>query len=76
MNIESIIMELEQERDRIGQAISLLKGNRSSAGSGKAAVADGRSSGGRRGRMSPAARKRLSELMKKRWAERRKAKRA
>ena len=76
MDIESIISELEQERDRISQAISLLRGNRGVPGLGKAAASNGRTANGRRGRMSPAARKRLSEMMKKRWAERRKAKRA
>lgn len=72
MDIERIIEELEQERDRISQAISLLKGANSSASARKVSTANGRSGKQRRSGMSPAARKRLSEIMKKRWAKRRK----
>jgi hypothetical protein len=71
LDIERIVTELEQERDRISQAIASLKRVNSSGGARKSAAGKGRSIGQRRGGMSAAARKRLSEMMKKRWAERR-----
>lgn len=68
MDIDRIVGELEQERDRIDRAIAYLKGT----GNGTKAAGNGRSAP-RRGRgMSAAGRKRISEMMKKRWAERRK----
>jgi hypothetical protein len=72
LDIERIVAELEQERDRISKAIASLKGVNSSGSARKSAAGKGRSGRQRRGGMSPAARKRLSEMMKKRWAERRK----
>ncbi len=72
MDIERIVGELEQERDRIQRAIASLKGAGISGNGRKMAAGNGRSAPRRRGGMSPAARKRLSLLMKKRWAERRK----
>ena len=72
MNIERIVAELEQERDRISQAIASLKGINFSDSARKSAAVNGRSARQRRGGMSAAARKRLSDTMKKRWAERRK----
>ena len=62
LDLDRIVSELEGERDRVSQAIALLKGAASSAAGSKP----------RRRGMTPAGRKRLSELMKKRWAERRK----
>jgi hypothetical protein len=70
LNIERIVEELEQERDRISQAITLLKGVNSPGSARK--TANGESARQRRGGMSAAAKKRLSEMMKKRWAEKRK----
>ena len=70
MDLERIVSELEEERDRVSQAIALLKGAGRSARLGAAADAAG--SRPRQGGMTPAGRRRLSELMKKRWAERRK----
>ena len=82
MDIQSVLSQLEAERDRVSQAIAALE------------QLQGISSKPRRGRppknsqsagvismpkkrtMSPAARKRISEMMKKRWAERRKKNRA
>ena len=72
MDIERIVEQLEQERDRISQAIASLKGVNSSGTARKSVAGNGRSGRQRRGGMSAAARKRLSEMMKKRWAERRK----
>ncbi len=72
MDIDRIVAELEHERERINQAIGLLKGVRSSGKSRNVAAANGRTGTRRRRGMSAAARKRISEMMKKRWAERRK----
>jgi hypothetical protein len=72
LDIERIVAELEEERDRINQAIALLKGVNSSGSTRKSGARNGRSGRQQRGGMSAAARKRLSEMMKKRWAERRK----
>jgi hypothetical protein len=72
LDIERIVAELEQERDRISQAIASLKGVNSSGSTRKSVAGNGRSGRQRRGGMSAAARKRLSQMMKKRWAEKRK----
>jgi hypothetical protein len=72
LDIERIVGELEQERDRIDRAIASLKGAGMFGSTRKIAAANGRSSSRRRSRMSPTARKRISEMMKKRWAEQRK----
>ena len=72
MDIERIVAELEQERDRINQAIASLKGVNSPGSARKIVAANRKSGRQRRGGMSAAARKRLSEMMKKRWAEKRK----
>lgn len=72
MDIERIVEELQQERDRISHAITLLRGVNSPGSARKIAAADGGSLRQRRSGMSAAARKRLSEMMKKRWAEKRK----
>ena len=70
MDLDKIVTELEEERDRVGRAIDLLKGISSSGIARKASARI--SNRQRRGGMTPAGRKRLSQLMKKRWAERRK----
>ena len=72
MDIERIVAELEQERDRINQAIASLKGINSYGSTRKSTAGNGRSGRQLRGGMSAGARKRLSETMKKRWAEKRK----
>ncbi len=64
MDIEAIVRELEAERDRISNAVSLLQGNTGG---------DGRRKGRKKRRMSAAGRKRISDAMKKRWAARKKA---
>jgi exonuclease VII small subunit len=57
LDTESIIANLEAERDRLDQAIAALKGRKS------------KTSNGRRGRhLSAAAKKRISDAQKKRWA--------
>jgi len=63
LDIQSLLAELKQERDRIEQAISALEGlGGTRKGPGK----------GRRGRrhMSADARARISKAMKLRWAQR------
>jgi exonuclease VII small subunit len=64
LDTQTIIAELERERDRLDQAIAALR----RAGNGTARI-------GRRGRrrLSAAARRRISEGMKKKWAARKKA---
>jgi hypothetical protein len=65
-------MELEQERDRLSQAIDALSTSKSSSVTPKTAARNSEGSTRRRGGITPAGRKRLSEMMKKRWAARRK----
>ena len=72
LDIGRIVAELEQERDRINQAIASLKGINSYGSTRKSTAGNGRSGRQLRGGMSAGARKRLSETMKKRWAEKRK----
>jgi hypothetical protein len=76
LELDRIVAELEEERDRLDQAITLLRELDHTATARKAIVTNGRVSTRSRARgLTPAGRKRLSELMKKRWAERkRKAK--
>ena len=75
MDLEKIVAELEQERDRLNQAIAVLKEHNPPAAARKTAAGNGEVSGARRGGgLTPAGRRRLSKLMKQRWAERRKAK--
>ncbi|HEY2390216.1 MAG TPA: hypothetical protein VGK22_03510 [Candidatus Angelobacter sp.] len=68
MDTQSIIAELEAERDRLNSAIAALRGRpiRTLTLSGKP---DGRR---RKRTLSAAARKKIGEAMKKRWAERKK----
>ncbi|HEY4900246.1 MAG TPA: hypothetical protein VIH91_05430 [Terriglobales bacterium] len=75
MDIQQIVSDLKQERDRIDSAIRALEGTgKSGRGPGRP-PGSGASKGKKRRTMSPAARKRISEMMKLRWAERkRKAK--
>ena len=67
MDTETIIAELEAERDRIERAIAVLQGKKRGAGRPAGAT------DGRRRRLSAAARKRISDGMKKRWAARKRA---
>jgi hypothetical protein len=71
-DLEKIVAELEQERDRLNQAIALLKERNFPANARKTATGHGSGSVARRGRgLTAAGRKRMSELVKKRRAERR-----
>jgi hypothetical protein len=69
MDIQQILSDLKNERDRIDAAIRALEGGKSGRGPGRPA---GSGSGRKRRTMSAAARKRISEMMKLRWAERKK----
>ena len=72
MDIQQIVTDLKQERDRIDSAIRALEGSgKSGRGPGRP-KGSGATKGGKRRTMSPAARKRISEMMKLRWAERKK----
>ena len=68
MDIQSIIADLQEERDRLQQAIDTLAGTTGSTSNG---VRRGRKPGRH---MSADARRRIGLAMKKRWAERKKGK--
>jgi hypothetical protein len=72
LDLDRIVRELEEERDRLSRAITLLKGVNTPGVTRRAGASSATGPKRRRGGMTPAGRKRLSELMKKRWAERRK----
>jgi len=63
LDIQTIIAELEAERDRLSNAITALRGNASAPRNGRR---------GKR-RLTAAARKRISDAMKARWAKQKKA---
>jgi hypothetical protein len=67
MGVESILEELEAERERVGKAIAILRG---SSVNGRRFLGSVRR---RRRPLSVAAKRRISQGMKKRWAERKKA---
>jgi hypothetical protein len=67
LDIQRLLAELKQERDRIQQAINALEGL---GGGVKTKTARGRK--GRR-HMSADARARISAAMRKRWAQRKKS---
>jgi hypothetical protein len=67
MNLQAIVNELREERDRLQQAIDALERITNSTTS--AAKPAGRKPGRH---MSAAARARISAAMKKRWAKRKK----
>ena len=70
MDIQQIVSDLKNERDRIDAAIRALEGTgRMGRGPGRPV---GSGKGRKRRTMSAAARKRISEMMKLRWAERKK----
>ena len=74
MDLQRIVAELKEERERLDRAIAALDGS----GPGVRGRRGNPGNGRRRGRrhMSAEARKRISEMMKKRWAERRRKKAA
>jgi hypothetical protein len=70
MDLQQILSDLKNERERIDGAIRALEGSgKSGRGPGRP---PGSTKGGKRRTMSAAARKRISEMMKLRWAERKK----
>ena len=69
MNVDQVVQQLKEQRDRLDAAIQALQGAR---GRGRPPGSTNKS--GKRRSLSPAARKRISQAMKKRWAERKKAK--
>ena len=72
MDLDRILAELEEERDRVSLAIALLEEVNSPRVARQTAPLSATKSKARRRGPTPAGRRRLSELMKKRWAERRK----
>jgi uncharacterized protein YaiI (UPF0178 family) len=72
LDLQRIVAELEQERDRLTQAINLLKQIESTTAIRKVAATarSSRTAQKPRGNLTPEGRKRISEAMKKRWAER------
>ena len=68
MDLERIISELRNERDRIDRAIAALQG----ISPAKSKISQKLTVSKRRHRLTSEGRRRLSEMMKKRWAERRK----
>lgn len=68
MDTQSLIAELEAERDRLDKAIAALQGSRRA---GTSRLGGNGRKGGRR--LSPEVRRRISEGMRKRWAARKKA---
>jgi hypothetical protein len=67
LDTQSIIADLEAERDRLNSAIAALQGGQHRRGRPAS-----KTTNGRKRHLSAAARKRIGEAMKKRWAERRK----
>jgi hypothetical protein len=70
MDYSSIVRQLEEERDRLNEAIAALEG------ASRPARGRQRRGSGRRGRrrLSAEARRRISEAQKARWARQRKHK--
>jgi hypothetical protein len=75
LDLERIVADLKQERDRLGRAIAELEGGNSPRTAKKTTVATPRPQAVKertRGGLTAEGRKRLSLAMKKRWAERKK----
>ncbi|MGD0290583.1 MAG: hypothetical protein ABSC63_13120 [Candidatus Binataceae bacterium] len=75
MDLERILADLKQERDRLSRAIAALEGAKSTLVAEKTNITTPRSAalkGTERGGLTPEGRRRLSLAMKKRWAERKK----
>jgi hypothetical protein len=73
VDLERILADLKQERDRLSRAIAALEGANSPRAAKKTRVATPRPpalKGKKRGGITPEGRRRLSLAMKKRWAER------
>lgn len=63
MDTQSIVAELEAERDRLNNAIAALRGSRGTIGAGRNV---------RKRHLTAAQRKRIGDAVRKRWAERKK----
>ena len=72
MDLERIVSDLKQERDRISRSIVALEESNSIRTAKKIGVATVASKRKKRGGLTPEGRRRLSLAMKKRWAERKK----
>ena len=68
-NLDAVLLQLKEERNRLNQAIAALEGVTDNGGSRKATSGVGRV-------LSPAARRRIAAAQKKRWAAFRKQKKA
>jgi hypothetical protein len=68
MNLDTIVSELKNERDRLDRAIKVLEG--SPNGVVRQSKPGPKPVSGRPD-LTPQGRRRLSEIMKKKWAERR-----
>jgi hypothetical protein len=68
-NLDAVLAQLKEERNRLSQAIAALEGVTSNGGSRKA-------TGRGRRVLSPEARKRIVAAQRKRWAAYRKQKKA
>ena len=68
MSIDTIVVELKAERDRINHAINALDGLSANGAATTHAVIQAKKRGG----ITAAGRKRISEMMKARWAAKRK----
>ena len=74
MDLQRIVADLKQERDRLSRAIAVLEGSNSprAVKTGVATPPPPALKGKKRGGLTPEGRRRLSLAMKKRWAERKK----
>lgn len=75
MDLQRIVADLKQERDRLSRAIAALEGSNSPRAVKTSVAATPPPSalkGKKRGGLTPEGRRRLSLAMKKRWAERKK----
>jgi len=72
LDLDRILTELEEERDRLSRAIGLLKEVKAPRVGRKTAAPNPANFKRRQRGLRSAGRKRLSEMMKKRWAEKRK----
>ncbi|HET9183794.1 MAG TPA: hypothetical protein VFP59_16810 [Candidatus Angelobacter sp.] len=71
MDTQSIIQELEAERDRLDRAIAALRTGGGRVGRGGWGRGRRAAANGRRGprHLSPAARRKIADAAKKRWAK-------
>jgi len=76
LDLERIVTDLKQERDRLSRAIAELEGSNTPRIATRTSAATPRplsATGDKRGKgLTPEGRRRLSLAMKKRWAERKK----